>query len=138
MPANQYPIYPRTQQIEWGPEVITAANTAKDGTGTVNTVFTADATEGSYLKQLTFRSAGTNIATVARIFINNGASNATPENNVLFKEITLPATTLTEVASQNDNVVPVDLPMPAGYKINVVLGTAVAAGYYVTGEGGKY
>jgi hypothetical protein len=138
MAANTEPIYPRTPQIEWCPTVITAANTAKDGTGTVNTVFTADATEGSYLKELVIKTAGTNIATVMRIFINNGSSNATPANNILYKELTLIATTISETTSQSDVVIPMDLALPPGYVINVVLGTAVAAGYYVTGNGGKY
>ena len=53
---------------------MTASNTAKDGTGTVLTVFTADSTNGSYLSTLSFRAAGTNVATVARVFINNGVT----------------------------------------------------------------
>lgn len=138
MAANTNPIYPRTPQIEWGATVLTAANTAKDGTGTVLTVFTADATEGSYLKELVFRAAGTNIATVARVFINNGTDQTTASNNILFKEITLPATTLTEVANLQDVTLPMDLALPIGYVINVVLGTAVATGYYISGNGGKY
>lgn len=136
--ANTNPIYPKEPQIEWGASVITAANTAKDGTGTVDTVFTGDATNGSYIKELVFASAGTNIQTVARIFLNNGSGNSTAANNCLIAEITLLATTLSETVSQQKVVVPIDLPIPAGYKINVTLGTAVVAGYYVSANGGKY
>lgn len=138
MAANKEPIYTRTPQIEWGAAAITAANTAKDGTGTVTTVFTADATEGSFVERVRFRAAGSNVATVGRIFINNGASNATPANNILFAEITLPITTLSEVSALPEFEVPLNLGLPPGYKVNVVLGTAVAAGYYVSAVGGKY
>lgn len=46
MAANNNPIYTRVADVQWGTTLITTANTAKDGTGTVLTVFTADATEG--------------------------------------------------------------------------------------------
>jgi len=45
MTANINPIYTRSADIQRGATAVTAANTAKDGTGTVATVFTADATE---------------------------------------------------------------------------------------------
>lgn len=138
MPGNTAPIYTRVPQINWGPTAPTAANTAKDGTGTVLTAFTADATNGGYVQKIRFRPAGSNVATVARIFINNGATNATPANNILFDEITLSATTLSEVAALQNYELPLNFALPPGYKINVTIGTAVAAGYYVSVIGGAY
>lgn len=138
MAANTSPIYPRQPQIEWGASALASANTAKDGTGTVLTVFTADANEGSYADKIIFRPAGTNIQTVARLFLNNGSTNATAANNILIKEFTLPAITLSETFSQQDFEFALNLPIPPGYKLNVVLGTAVAAGYYVSVVGGIY
>lgn len=137
MAANTAPIYPRQPQIEWGATALTAANTAKDGTGTVLTVFTGSA-EGSYADKIVFRPAGTNVQTVARLFLNNGSTNATAANNILIKEFTLPAITLSETTSQQDFEFALNLPIPPGYKLNVVLGTAVAAGYYVSVVGGIY
>ena len=125
MVANTSPIFSRTPQVEWGN--VTTANTAKDGTGTVVTVFTADATEGSYIERLKVRPQGTNTASVLRVFIN-----------ILFDEIGLPGTTNTEVAAIAGLVVPMNLALPPGYKINITLGTTVAGGYAVTGVGGKY
>lgn len=136
--ANQTPIYSRVGQIDWGAIAIIAANTAKDGTGTVDTVFTADATDGGFVNKVVFRAAGTNVATVARLFINNGAVNTTAANNILYSEITLPATTLSETAALLNQEITLNLALPPGYKLNVVLGTAVAAGYYVSAVGGKY
>ena len=138
MAANTSPIYTRTPDVQWGTTAITSANTAKDGTGTVLTVFTADATEGGFVQKIRFRAAGTNVATVARIFINNGSTNATAGNNILFDEITLAATTLSEVAALALYEIPLMIPLPAGYKINVTIGTTVSAGYYVSAIGGKY
>ncbi len=137
MPANTAPIFSKAPQNEWAP-IITAANTAKDGTGTVSTVFTADATNGSYLQKLIVRPLGTNVASVLRVFLNNGATNATAGNNIEIAEQLLTATTLSEVAALSGFEIPINLPLAAGYKINVTLGTAVAGGYAVSGHGGRY
>jgi hypothetical protein len=137
MPANIDPIYSKIADIQWI-TALTAANTAMDGTGTVSTAFTADATNGGYVSKLRIKPLGTNVATVMRIFINNGSTNATAANNVLYGEVTLIATTAIATQALNEYDYPMNLALPAGYKINVVLGTAVAAGYVVAGIGGKY
>jgi hypothetical protein len=137
MAANTQPIFSIAGDIEWGTTAITTANTAKDGTGTVLTVFTANV-DGAFVQRIRFRSAGTNIATVARVFINNGSTNATAANNILYDEITLAATTLSETAAQPVYELPLNFALPAGYVLNVTLGTTVAAGYYVSVIGGKY
>jgi len=144
MPANTTPIFPLTPNVSWGS--LLAANTAKDGTGTVVTVFT-DGANGARIDQIKVRSLGTNVATVLRFFINNGATNATAANNCLVHEITVAATTLSEVAALVDNdvlitkgsnaVPPVQF-LPAGYKINVAIGTTVAAGLAISVCGGDY
>lgn len=145
MPANTTPIFPLTQKVSWG--TLTAANTAKDGTGTVVTVFTAGA-NGSRLDQVKVRALGTNVATVLRFFVNNGSANTTATNNSLIHEVTIPATTLSEVAALSDTDVTitknttetaVPIPyLPAGYKLNVTIGTAVSAGLQVTVHGADY
>jgi hypothetical protein len=138
MAANINPIFSVAGDIQWGSTAITTANTAKDGTGTVLLVFTADANNGGFLQRIRFRSAGSNITTVARIFINNGLTNATASNNILFDEITLSTTTLSETNSLLTYEVPMNLVLPAGYKIYITIGTTIAAGYYVSAIGGKY
>lgn len=136
--VNTVPIVSKAGDIQWGATAVATANTAKDGTGTVLTAFTADATNGGFVQRIRFRAAGTNIATVARVFINNGSTNATPANNILWDEITLAATTLSEVAALAVYELPLNFALPAGYKLNVTVGTTVAAGYYVSVIGGKY
>lgn len=145
MPANTTPIFPITQKVSWG--TLTAANTAKDGTGTVATLFTAGA-NGARIDQIKVRALGTNVATVLRLFVNNGSANTTATNNSLIHEVTIPATTLSEVAaladvdvtiSKNSTETVVPIPyLPNGYKINATIGTAVAAGIQITVHGADY
>jgi hypothetical protein len=108
-----------------------------DGTGYVTPVFTAGS-NGSYVTQLIARPVGTNIATVLRVFLNNGSSSATQANNVLFTEISLAASTLNAAAALVGAAIPLNFAIPGGYVINVTLGTAVAAGYRVCVIGGNY
>ena len=123
--------------INWHSGAITAANTAKDGTGTPNFIFGPE-TEDTYIDRVVFRSAGSSVATVARLFINDGGDNDSGSNNILFAEKTLAATTLDEAAAFADNVIQTDLWLPAGHRLFVLLGTAVASGYYVTAVSGEY
>ena len=137
MPGNNAPIFSKIARAEWV-NGLTAANIAKDGTGTVDTVFTADVTNGSYAQKIVIRPRGTNVASVLRVFLNNGATNATAANNTLIAEIGLPATTNTEVAALAGLELPLNIPIPPGYRLQVTLGTAVAGGYAVTAMGGDY
>ena len=138
MAANIAPIFSAVGDIKWGATPLTLLNTTKTGTGTVLTVFTSDATNGGFVQRIRFRSGGANITTVARIFINNGQDNNTAANNVLYDEITLTATTASEVAAQPTYELPLNFALPPGYILNVTLGTTVASGYYVSVIGGKY
>ena len=137
MPANTAPIFSKIARAAWV-NGLTAANVAKDGTGTVDTLFTADATNGSYLQKLIIRPRGTNTGSVLRVFLNNGLTNATAANNALISEVGLPATANSEVQALAGLELPLNIPIPPGYKINVTLGTAVAGGYAVTAMGGDY
>lgn len=136
MSQNTKPIFPLVPEVTWA--TVSAANTATDGTGTVVTVFTAGA-NGSRVDYLSCSALGTNVTTVMRVFINNGSANSTASNNVLFTEQPLPSTTAT-----NSNLIgpqmitPLNISLPAGFKINVVLGTAVSAGWAIAAVGGDY
>jgi hypothetical protein len=138
MAANTAPIFSAAPDVQFGSALITAANTSKTGTGTVTSVFTADPTNGGYVQRVRFKSAGTNVQTVARLFINNGGDNNTASNNILFDEITLGATTLSETSSLPTYEIPLNFALPANFRLLITLGTGVAAGYAVTTVGGKY
>ena len=134
---NTQPIFTASADTQWSVSAVTA-NTTKDLTsGTIYLVFTASSS-GGYVQRLRFRALGTNVATVARVFINNGSTNATQANNVLWDEVSLPATTVSETSALATYEVPLNFALPAGYRLYVTLGTGVAAGYSITCIGGKY
>lgn len=138
MAGNNDPIYSRVGAIGQTTGITSAQNTY-DGAGANDTlVFTADATNGSFVQRLRFKAKGTNVATVARIYINNGSANTTAANNVFYGELQLPATTATAVGSTGDFDYPLNFALPAGWKLYVGLGTAVAAGWTVSTIAGNY
>lgn len=53
---------------------VTVANTARDGTGTLATVYTAGAT-GSRIDSLLVQATGTTTAGMVRLFISDGTTN---------------------------------------------------------------
>jgi hypothetical protein len=134
MAANTQPVFPLTPVIPVGNTLLTA-NTAKDGTGTVATLYTAGV-NGSKVSSIQIAYTGTSVATVLRLFINNGGANNTPANNSLYMSISVPANTLSETAAAADINVPLSLTLPAGYKLLATIGTTVAAALAVTVNGG--
>jgi hypothetical protein len=139
MSANIYPIYSGKGKVAWTTTAITAANTAKDmASGTTYLAFTADSTNGSYVQRIKFQALGTNIQTVARVWINNGSDPTSAANNTYFGEITLSATTLSETSALQPYELALNLALPASYRIYVTIGTAVSAGYQATVIGGDY
>ena len=129
------PQYTTTPNVSADTE--TTANNVYDGTGTVGTAFTAGA-NGSFVGFIKLKPLGTNVASVARFWINNGSTNATAANNFLIAEAALPATTAATATALADISVPINYAIPAGYKINFALGTTVAAGWQATVVGGNY
>ncbi len=136
MAANTAPIFPLAPKVQWG-TTLTAANTAKDGTGTVVLVYTAGS-NGDRLDYVRVRALGTNTATVLRLFVNNGSDPTVAANNVLITEKTIAATTLSEVAELAETTIAMDLGLPAGYRVYATIGTTIAAGLIVAGVGGAY
>jgi len=146
MPANTTPVFPITPKVSFTGN-ITTANTAKDGTGTVNLLYTAGS-NGSRIDQIKVRAKGTNVATVMRFFVNNGSDPTVAANNTLVHEKTIPATTLSETSELADVDVTIakdagkvacPIPyLPAGYRLYVTIGTTIAAGVQVTCWGGDF
>lgn len=147
MAQNTNPIFPLTPVNSWvsGAAANAAtpgvtANTTKDLTsGTIyGPLFTGKAVDGSRLDFIKVRALGTNVATVVRLFINNGSATGTAANNTLYLERTLSATTVSETSEQPDIILPLGISIPAGYRIYATFGTAVAAGFHLTAIGGEY
>jgi hypothetical protein len=100
-------------------------------------VHTAGA-NGSYVRKLRFKAIGSNVATVARIYLNNGSTAATAANNAFYGEVSLPATTATNTASTVDIEYPLEIALASGNRIYVGLATTVAAGWVPVCVAGQY
>jgi hypothetical protein len=143
MTANTSPIFTLTPDVSVNNGTTNAATLTTatgDYTGVSGNhalVHTAGA-NGSYVRRLRFKAIGTNIASVARIYLNNGSTAGTAANNAFFGEANLPATT----ASNNSGTVDMDYVMefalPASWRIYVGLGTTVAAGWTCVTIAGQY
>jgi hypothetical protein len=72
MAANTSPIFSRAGDIQGGVVLTTAANDYNGQNANNAVVFIADSTNGGYIQRLRFKALGTNVATVCRIYINNG------------------------------------------------------------------
>ena len=120
-------------------QLVTAAANDYTGAGANNSlIFTADATNGSFVQRIRFKAGGTNVASVARIFINNGSANTTAANNVFYGEVSFPAITAIATASTADIDYQMNFALPAGFRLYFGLGTAVAAGWVATVIAGNY
>lgn len=145
MAANTQPIFSKQGDVTsdnataMAPTFTTAAADYDGTTATHNkVVFTADATNGGYIQRLRFKAKGTNVATVARIFFNNGSIPGTASNNSFYAEISLPATTASASAATVEYDYMINVALPPGFKIIVGLGTTVSAGWVCTAIGGEY
>lgn len=140
--ASTSPSFASNPPSNFTPGALTAANTALDGTGTTLLIATAPATAsgGSMVERVRCMHKGTNVATVVRVFKNNGSTPTVAGNNTLIAEATMLANTLSQTAAS----VPVDIVINEVLKANattperiyVSIGTAVAAGIQFTAEGG--
>jgi hypothetical protein len=144
MAANISPIYSKQGSVSNNGTtgmnaLVTAAANDYTGAGANNSlIFTADATNGSYVQRIRFKAGGTNVATVARIFINNGSVATSAANNVFYGEITLAATTASAVAATAEVDYNLGFALPPGFRLYFGLGTAVAAGWVATVVAGNY
>lgn len=139
--ANIDPIYSRAPDVQWIGGM-TVANTTRDMTsGTVYLVWTADATNGGFIASVRVKNDGTGnvTATVARIWINNGQTTSTAANNILFGELNIPAITASDAAATPEWEYPMNIALPAGYRVYITLGTDPGStNLMATGVGGKY
>jgi hypothetical protein len=135
MAGNVQPIFPDAPKVNGGS--LTAANVAKDGTGTVVTLFTAGV-DGAFIQEVHAIPLGTNTASVLRLFLNNGSDPTVATNNILWRELSLPASSASEVAEKTPASLTINRAIPAGYRITATIGTTVAAGWTVSVLGGDY
>jgi hypothetical protein len=110
---------------------VTAANTARDGTGTIATIFTAGA-NGSRIDWIEITATGTTTTNVVRLFLNDGT------NNRLLDEVLVTAitpSTSTEVFRQQI-VYNNPLVLPTGWSLRA--STNNAETYNIFAFGGDF
>jgi hypothetical protein len=132
MAQNTAPIFAKTPIITW--YKIAGVDGATDGTDAdVGLAFTGNATNGSFLYKLvvTPRSTSgstTTSAAAVRVYLNNGSTVGTGTNNVLYKELTIPATAVNVAGTTMvpSFEIPMNIQIPASYRVYVGA-TALAA-----------
>ena len=144
MPANVDPIFSRVGSCSnnngtgMNQLILTAAADYTGISANNSLIFTADATNGSFVQGIRFKSGGTNVASVARIYINNGSVNTTAANNGFLGEVTLPATTAIATAATSEIWFPINMALDPAFRIYFGLGTTVAAGWVASVVAGRY
>lgn len=141
MAANTSPRFTGRGDPQWTTTAVLAANTTKDMTsGTIYLIYTAP-TDGGIVDSIIAQPLGTNVATVLRLWLNNGSTTATAGNNSYVGQWTLPATTNSETAA----IVSIILPLPrflqdvpSTYRLYATVGTAVASGWQLTANAARF
>ena len=136
MPANTLPIYTKTPRLDLNGAIIgSSANTATDGTGANSyRVFTAKATDGSFVYKVIFKPVSTTAATVARVFycsdtgtFTAGTTN-TAANSTMIAEMSIAAFTASNTTASPQYEIPINFPLPPSTKLFVTFGTSTGAG----------
>jgi len=124
--------------ITWVDYAIKTANTAYDGTGVANWVV-RPLPKTTFVQKITLQAGDAdNVQTVARLFINNGGKHSDAPNNTFIADQTLAVTTQSDDSAVAIYTFTLNLWLPAGYRINVLLGTTVVGGYYAAAFLGQY
>jgi hypothetical protein len=75
MAANTAPIFSRLGSVHGGTALTNAANDYNGVNINNQFIFDGDETNGSFIQKLRFKPLGTNVASVARVYVNNGNIN---------------------------------------------------------------
>lgn len=108
---------------------IGTANTNRDGTGTIGTVFTAGA-NGSRVDYVEIVAVGTTTAGVVRLYIYDGS------NYFLLREVLVSALTPSTTVAVFSAIIALDRVLPSGYSLRA--STHNAETFKVTGFGGDF
>ena len=141
---NNSPIFTSGIEMKWTPTTLSSVVTgstvaAYDGTSATVLVFSAGF-NGAFVQKLVGEAMGTNIASVLRVYVNNGSTSATASNNVLYYQFSLPVTTASQITATPHIEVPLLLQLPPYYAVYVSISctTNLASGWKITAVGGEY
>lgn len=129
---NRAPIYPAS--LRHGIAVISTANTNRDGSGTMGTVLTADATVGSRVVLVRVKATAATTAGMVRLYVHDG-SNARLVHEIAVSAIT-PSGTVASFAAEWVPTGADGLLLPAGYSLRA--STHNAEEFVISAEGGDF
>lgn len=132
MPANTSPIFPLTPKIGLGQ--VSAANTNRDGTGTLVNILTGGA-NGTRIHRITIRATVTTTAGMVRLFIYDGSSVTRLWREVPVSAIT-PSASVEAFSANLELFGELALHLPANYVLRAATHNAEAIN--VIAEGGDY
>lgn len=139
MAANTAPLFPLTPNNGVFGVVLTTGANNYDGTNAAAALIYTAGTNSDKISKLTLKAIGSNIATVVRLFLNNGTGGVgTAANNIFFAEFSLPLTTGSASIQTEPFEFPINKAIAQGCKVYALLGTTVAAGYAVSMDGGSF
>jgi hypothetical protein len=143
MAANTNPVFSKKGNLTAnGGTTMTAGMVTATGDytgGSANHVLAHTAgADGSFVRGIKFTATGTCAASVVRIYINNGSANTTATNNQFIGQLSLPAVTAINTAATAEPEYPMNIQLPAGFRIYCGLGTTVAASWVPTAITGDY
>lgn len=136
MAANHFTIYPKLPDV--GFQALTASDSNRDGTPITTSLFPVQAAvEGSRVDRLLLVPKTISAAIcILKIFINNGSAWSSSANNILYKDYALPVIpTLLEARTEE---ILLNLALPPGYRIGVLIESASPFNWAITAEGGIY
>ena len=137
MAQNRQPIWPKEPNTgvdnatTMAPTLTTAA-ADYTGISANNQLVATGGADGTLIMGLRFIPLGTNVATVARIYFNDGSDPTVATNNEIIGKISLPATTASNTSAEAEVVWPWGELLKSPSRLYVGLGTTVAAGWRVT------
>lgn len=138
MAANTTPLFPLTPNNGWSILSTISATVFNNHNGASATAIYTAGVNGSRVDFITIVGLGSNNNSVLRLFVNNGSSNATTANNVLFNEYALASATITETTSNPTQNITLGLTLAPSYRLLACLGTTASAGWAVGAFGGDY
>lgn len=155
MTANITPIFPLTPNVGALNAIVSTAMTSSkafDGTEATGTAMALCFTAGSNGARVDFlrvkhastngaAPSGTTNATVLHLFMNNGSANTTAGNNQFIGAVAVAAKAITTTAEMPEYRLPLDISIPAGYRLYAGLTTAIGGtncALAISAQGGDY
>ena len=132
MPANTTPIFTLTPNI--GKGSVSTANTNRDGTGTIATIFTAGA-NGSKISEIDIMASSDPADSTVVFYLYDGSTYYPIDE----WDIGNPAAGSATVASYNEKRTFANLVLPTGWSLRASITAALTAGVlYIVALGGDY